>query len=315
MEKTTGIIAIATVIVTYNRKKLLLDCLEAIKNQSFKPTTVYIVDNASTDGTEDCLIQNGYIDDNGPTVVVGIGFEYIKLRQNTGGAGGFYTGMKTANESGRFDGVWVMDDDGVPDKDCLKYLVEDLKHRDYVAPMVIAAEDKDFIAFPYYGTRYSIQKFKELSENNFVKDFACPMNGVLFSKSLLDKVGYPIPNLFIWGDEQNLNMRCIEAGFRPVTDIRAIHYHPQDKYVTAKSLLGKEIVFVPQMWKGYCAYRNHIFNNHSNMSGYKLLKYYILHMYYFMVIKRSWKWMKCFTEAFFSGFKENPDDGFRKYMN
>ena len=130
-------VAIAAVIVTYNRKKMLLDCLEAIRNQTFKPATVYIVDNASTDGTEDFLRQNGFIDTGCIKVVGGIGIEYIKLKQNTGGAGGFYTGMKTANESGRFDGLWVMDDDGVPDKDCLKYLVEDMAIRDYVAPMVI----------------------------------------------------------------------------------------------------------------------------------------------------------------------------------
>ena len=43
---------IAAVVVTYNRKEQLLDCLNAIAHQTFKPAKVFIIDNASSDGTE-----------------------------------------------------------------------------------------------------------------------------------------------------------------------------------------------------------------------------------------------------------------------
>ena len=46
MNKKVGI-----VVVTYNRKQLLLKCLDSLINQKLKPDAIYIVDNNSTDNT------------------------------------------------------------------------------------------------------------------------------------------------------------------------------------------------------------------------------------------------------------------------
>jgi len=48
---------VAAIIVTYNRRDLLLRCIESIKNQSLAPDLIIIVDNASTDGTLQFLKQ------------------------------------------------------------------------------------------------------------------------------------------------------------------------------------------------------------------------------------------------------------------
>ena len=45
------------------------------------------------------------------------------LAENTGGAGGFHDGLAWAMERGA-DLVWLMDDDGLPDPDCLGRLLE-----------------------------------------------------------------------------------------------------------------------------------------------------------------------------------------------
>ena len=34
---------------------------------------------------------------------------------------------------------------------------------------------------------------------NVVPEYSCPFNGILLSRKLVDKIGYPIPQLFIWG--------------------------------------------------------------------------------------------------------------------
>ena len=88
---------IATVVVTYNRKAMLCDCLQAIACQTFKPKAVYIIDNASSDGTREHLVVNGYVSEDSNIVYINdIKFIYVQLAENTGGAGGFYTGMKIA---------------------------------------------------------------------------------------------------------------------------------------------------------------------------------------------------------------------------
>lgn len=53
---------IACIIVTYNRKELLKKCLNAVICQTFKPHTVYIIDNASSDGTMDAIKEWGFYD-------------------------------------------------------------------------------------------------------------------------------------------------------------------------------------------------------------------------------------------------------------
>ena len=111
---------IACIIVTFNRKVYLKRCLESVDRQIFQPKTVYIVDNASTDGTIDSVKEWGFYNCKRNGIV----YKYILNKKNEGGAGGFHLGMKTAFEFAYYDGFWVMDDDGEPDKECLKELVK-----------------------------------------------------------------------------------------------------------------------------------------------------------------------------------------------
>src|SRR5690606_31380980 len=103
------------VIVTYNRKELLVNCLEAISQQSYDYDKVILVDNASTDGTIEFLESKQLLDN--PKLVL------LKQTENTGGAGGFSAGMKYAFEHGA-DYVWMMDDDAVPHQNALEQLMK-----------------------------------------------------------------------------------------------------------------------------------------------------------------------------------------------
>ena len=50
---------VCAVVVTYNRKNYLLDCLESLRTQSLAPDAILIVDNASSDGTPEALKKAG----------------------------------------------------------------------------------------------------------------------------------------------------------------------------------------------------------------------------------------------------------------
>ena len=52
---------VCVILVTFNRKKLLLECLEAIKKQTRPVDAIYIIDNASQDGTPELLKSESYI--------------------------------------------------------------------------------------------------------------------------------------------------------------------------------------------------------------------------------------------------------------
>ena len=103
---------VAAVVVTYNRIELLKECIKALQQQTY-PCDILIVDNASTDGTEEYInkIEKDY--DN---------LHYKNTGANIGGAGGFNFGMRWAVEAG-YEYVWVMDDDCLPYTDALEKLI------------------------------------------------------------------------------------------------------------------------------------------------------------------------------------------------
>src|ERR1700761_1080776 len=105
---------VAAVLVTFNRAELLLNCLDALMRQKRRLDRIFIIDNASTDGTREKLQRAGWLDN--PAV------EYVGMTENTGGAGGFHEGTKRAFEAG-YDWLWLMDDDVLAHDDCLEKLL------------------------------------------------------------------------------------------------------------------------------------------------------------------------------------------------
>lgn len=102
---------VTAVVVSYNRARLLDECLSALNAQTRRPDSLVIVDNASTDGA--LQVARDFA---GRTPIPA---HILELRENTGGAGGFCAGIAYAvangsAEPGIAEYVWLMDDDTVP---------------------------------------------------------------------------------------------------------------------------------------------------------------------------------------------------------
>lgn len=106
---------ICVVIVTYNRLQKLQKALQSYETQTVLPYSIIVVNNCSTDGTSDFLNQWCAKDSHISRKTV------INLDVNTGGAGGFYVGMKRALDTNA-DWIWVSDDDAYPEKDALLHV-------------------------------------------------------------------------------------------------------------------------------------------------------------------------------------------------
>src|ERR1051326_214995 len=102
---------VIAMVVTYNRRDLLLESLAAVLAQTRAPGKVIVVDNASEDGTA------AAVRDQFPAVYL------AELRRNSGGAGGFAAGMTLALADGA-DLIWLMDDDTVPEPGALAALLD-----------------------------------------------------------------------------------------------------------------------------------------------------------------------------------------------
>lgn len=267
---------VACIIVTYNRKKMLLECLDAIINQIKKPEVVYIIDNASTDFTYEILSENGFMNNNKND----INFVYNRMEKNIGGAGGFYEGLKLAFDN-KYELFWMMDDDGVPKNDSLEKLLEYVDYYDIVSSLVINKNNLDELSFGLAGCdtkKNIVEKYNKIVENEIN-----PFNGTLVSRKVINTIGFIKKEMFIWGDETEYVLRAKSKDLKIATVIDSIHYHPKGKSKKYYILNNKYVVSYPdELIKRYCFYRNYAYILY-NYKKNDLIKYILKYTYFFLV--------------------------------
>ncbi len=188
--------SVVAVVVTYNRKNLLVQTLSALKAQTRPLDKIIIIDNASTDGTPDFLRGNGFLDDRN--------IQYVRSKENTGGAGGFNAGMALAMDEGA-DWIWVMDDDVAPTPGCLAAL---LKYRDVsecIHPRKYFPNGTEYTSEQYHDIltagRYGINNISFKNGKNIMFTNTATFEGMLVSRRLVDKIGLPDKKYFISDDD------------------------------------------------------------------------------------------------------------------
>ena len=243
---------IAAVVVTYNRKDLLGQCLDSLLQQSHPLDAVFIIDNHSTDGTYEDLLDRNLIapagrSDREPVettrpVAMGGTIHYVRMPENTGGAGGFHEGMKRAAAAG-FDRLWLMDDDLLAAPDALETLLgkrnmlRSRKKVSFLLNSLVLARDPsngDALAFPLqeltargYPRRVYHWRLSEVQDQ--VQDglyrWACPFNGTLVPARAVAEVGLPNKDFFLWGDERDFLWRAAKR-FELYTAVDSKVFHP-----------------------------------------------------------------------------------------
>lgn len=298
---------VCAVVVTYNRKELLIECLDALCKQTRPIDAMYIIDNFSDDGTAELLLENGYINklpaenvdkpsemeiDFDNSELIGFfddGIEeqeakiektikiyYVRMNENTGGAGGFYEGVKRGYEKG-YDWLWLMDDDGIPENNCLEKLLEKKSMANFLAPLVIRIDKKDELSFGLGAGLNSISDCHSNADNGLIFNVANPFNGILISKELVEKIGNPKKEMFIWGDEVEYQIRAIKSNLGVATVVDAIHYHPKGRVQLADIIGTKyKVKYQDSNLKNYCDIRNSSYINfrYKRISLFKdIIKY------------------------------------------
>lgn len=195
---------IATLVVTYNRKKLLKECLYSILNQSIISDNIFVIDNASNDGTQELFEINGLFYNSKIT--------YIRENYNLGGAGGFYKGIKACYKD--YDWIWIMDDDTIPTKKCLEGLIDCVN--------IFKDEKISFIASSIWGPNGEAMNLPTIDLDPFsngysnwylhlgkglVKIKTATFVSILINTKAIEKCGLPQSWYFIWGDDTEYTLR------------------------------------------------------------------------------------------------------------
>lgn len=263
---------VIAVVVTYNRKELLKECLDAILRQSYSVYKIIVIDNCSTDGTEKELKQLGYC--SNPAV------EYVRQNKNTGGAGGFCKGIKCA-EKFPYDWIWLMDDDTIPTEDCLEKLVE--------AMGIIGLNDGtgkqnkvSYFASAVYGSNGECMNVPKVNldkapngypfwykflDKSIVRIKMATFVSLLVNRRAVEKCGLPCSDFFIWGDDSEYTTRLAQfyGNAYLVGNSVAIH-----KRATTNCISLKQETNIQRIGMFHYKYRNEIIINRYYETKYHM---------------------------------------------
>lgn len=300
-------LSVCAVMVSFNRKKLLVRGLNALQRQTRPVDKIIIIDNASTDGTPELLKSEGFLDKKN--------IQFQQLTENLGGAGGFKTGVELAYQQG-FDWIWMMDDDGYPTDDCLCRLLEYKDDYDFYGPLVLSDEDKENFSFPMtlpkskkvIRSKPELMDFleKEKKESKILNDILIPFNGVLINKESVRKIGFPDARFFIWGDDIEYTKRLQRQGGKIATISNIEFYHPTAPNLGTPMFFGRmQFNDTDSKIKLYCLCRNNTFNLKKYHGSLYALMFFLKTIWFYSFTKPSFKKLVFCIPALIHGWIEN----------
>lgn len=252
---------ITTVIVTFNRRLLLERCLKALQAQTHRPDRVLIVDNASSDGTQEWLAD--WLPANLPQG------EVLALNDNLGGAGGFAAGIQYAVDTGA-EWIWIMDDDAEPHEDALERLVDVGPLPENFYGSVATSNDRlSWPMMPKGGTWrdaiYTISQLTKQVEVQFI-----PFLGLFINRQIVLQIGPPDAGFFIAADDVDYCLRARSHGAQIIMVGGSHIEHPASERYSIPLPWRRFYSLKLTPWKRYYDVRNRLFvaKNHYGAALY-----------------------------------------------
>ncbi|WP_432476989.1 glycosyltransferase family 2 protein [Nocardioides sp. GXQ0305] len=271
---------VVAAVVTFNRLELVQRLVDRLLEIG-RLDEIVVVDNASTDGTGDWLREQ----------VEQSRLHAVTLDRNRGGAGGFHEGMRQAFDECGADLVWLMDDDGLPDPDCLDLLLAHDGELDFWGPVVVDEADPERLVFPIRlpgGTRvvHHTDAVERAARDGMLADVVIPFNGVLVTRVLGREIGYPREEFFIWGDDHEYRLRAERAGARIATVAAARVRHPSVGELGTPMMGGRTTYnHSPSDLKHYCMARNNTVNLRDYRGWPHVLMFWVKTLWFYTVTR------------------------------
>lgn len=194
---------VVAVVVTWNRRELLTESVDALRAQTHPPAAIVVVNNASTDGTAE-LLESPY----------GDSLDVVHLRTNTGGAGGFTVGIERALGH-HPDLVWLLDDDTVARPTAAAELVAAWMNYPDQRPAVLASRVvwTDGRDHPM-NTPRTKPGASAAEKSAAARVGAIPIRSASFVSIMCDadtirERGLPVADYFLWNDDFEYSTRLI----------------------------------------------------------------------------------------------------------
>jgi GT2 family glycosyltransferase len=244
-------------VLNYNGKHLLCDCIASISNQNFTDYELIIVDNNSDDGSV------AYIREN---------FPKAKLIGNSENFG-FAKGNNIGIEACKGEWIFFLNNDAVLEQNCLEFLSKHIENRKseqlVFAPIMLKADFPEQIdsagdmlypwgyAYKYENEFANESEFSEFREINL----AC-CGAAVFNRELLEKLNGFDEDFFLYYEDIDLSLRAKRLGAK-------IYLVPQARVLhKGSATVGKK-----NSLRLYYIERNRFWTKLKNFPFSTLLKY------------------------------------------
>jgi len=254
--------AIPIIIVNWNGKKFLSECLEGLRRQTYQPLTITLVDNGSTDGSVD-FVRRTY-----PEVRI------ICLDRNEG----FSIANNIAIENVNSAYVALLNNDAVAHPNWLKSLLDALEanpQAGFAASRMLLYDDRNIIdragdAYTRAGTgllRGRGMPADSYSEQEWI--FGACAGAALYRTQMLRDIGLFDEDFFLLYEDVDLSFRAQLKGYKCLYVPEAIVYHKASSSIVHDSPISV-----------YYSHRNLEWVYVKNMPSKLLLKTLWLHVIY-----------------------------------
>jgi GT2 family glycosyltransferase len=236
------------IVVTFNRRDLLSRCLAGIASQTRKVDRILIVDNASTDGTSEMLVRDGWLKRSD--------IESITLPNNIGGAGGFAHGVRKAIDSDA-GWIWLMDDDAEPHPSAMAELMKVATDPANIYGSVAThGEEISWATTLLDPEKRVIHQAAQVPNKARVQSL--PFLGLLIHRALVQVIGLPDEGFFIAADDIEYCIRAQRAGAQIIIAGASHIEHPKTDTRVCQ-VLGAKISYLRLApWKRYYDTRNRL---------------------------------------------------------
>lgn len=250
---------ISVVVVNWNGKTFLEECLSSLRRQTHPDREVLVVDNGSTDGSPD------WIRDNFPE------FRLVALAENQGFAGGNNAGIRQAR------GEWIalLNNDAAADPQWLDLLSRAVQRDPQLGlaasrviltsgPLDSAGDAMTIAGVPYKRGHGKVPNGTYTAPGEVFGVSGC---AALVRKRMLDEIGLLDEDFFCIYEDGDLSFRAHLAGYRCIYVPEAVVYH---RLHGTLGKLSRPYVFYGQ--------RNMEYLYFKNMPGRLLWKYLPVHL-------------------------------------
>ncbi len=211
---------VSIIIVNWNGKKYLKDCLTSLSKSSYKKVEILFVDNASSDDSVSYVKKN---------------FPKIKILQNEKNLG-FAEGHKIAYTKVAGETILLLSTDTIIEKNAIEELVNVLYKSESIGavqPKLLMYPEKELIDsigsfFLKTGILYHFGREKNHNNPLYNKEmeiFSAKGACILFKKEVLNKTGLFDKDYFAYFEETDLCHRVWLAGYRIIYTPYAVVYH------------------------------------------------------------------------------------------